>query len=85
MNRERQGGGAILDEFSAAGFSEVTMLKESRKAHTKSPHVLAGEVLARKCGSLGIHPYLSLWELSGVEFCTLAGVLWTAALSLILV
>jgi arsenite methyltransferase len=41
-------GGAFLDEFREAGFSDVKMLGLTRNARTKNPLVLAAEVYARK-------------------------------------
>jgi len=38
----------FLDEFRAAGFGEVRMLRTTRNARTKNPHVLAAEVHARR-------------------------------------
>jgi hypothetical protein len=39
-------GGAFLDEFRATGFREARILRATRNARTKHPHVLAAEVYA---------------------------------------
>ena len=35
---------AFLEEFRAAGFREVSLLRAARNARTKNPRVLAAEV-----------------------------------------
>ena len=37
-----------LDEFRVAGFPVAVILRTSRNARTKNPHVLAAEVYARR-------------------------------------
>jgi arsenite methyltransferase len=41
-------GGVFLDEFRAAGFREVVLLRAMRNARTRNPGVLAAEVRARR-------------------------------------
>jgi len=41
-------GVAFLREFTEAGFSDAVILRQSRNARTKDPHVLAAEVRAIK-------------------------------------
>ncbi|HLF00630.1 MAG TPA: hypothetical protein VI547_01545 [Anaerolineales bacterium] len=39
---------AFLDEFCAAGFAKVTLLRTLRNARTKNQRVAAAEVCARR-------------------------------------
>jgi hypothetical protein len=41
-------GVAFLREFRDAGFSDAVILRQSRNARTKDPHVLAAEVCAKR-------------------------------------
>jgi hypothetical protein len=41
-------GVTFLDEFRAAGFREVTLLRAVRNTRTNNPKALAAEVKARK-------------------------------------
>jgi len=41
-------GVAFLDEFRAAGFDEVVLLRAERNLRTKNVQVLAAEVRARR-------------------------------------
>jgi len=41
-------GVPFLDEFRAAGFGDVILLRTLRNARTKNPKVVAAEVMARR-------------------------------------
>lgn len=45
---EAEDGGAILNEFRAAGFGDAKILRTSRNARTKTRSVVAADVTERK-------------------------------------